>query len=116
VEPTILSLHVEDEVDETGRPFTQAAITRIAVEIEKEHNGTRCVVDAGDAFKAPVARHETGVFVVCVHAQGDGARPGRGNAASQPRELPDHRGHGSRLARMSLTEKSAAAMTESAAP
>ncbi len=116
MEPAVFSLHVKDEVDETGRPLTEAAISGIAVEIEKEHDGTCSVVDAGDAFKAPVARHETGVFVVCVHAQGEGARPGRGNTPSQPRELPDHRGHGSRLAMMSLTEKSAAAMTESAAP
>jgi hypothetical protein len=43
-------------------------------------------------------------------------RPGRGHTVIQPCELPDHRGHGSRLAMISLTEKSAAAMTESAAP
>jgi hypothetical protein len=41
---------------------------------------------------------------------------GRGHSASEARELPDHRGQGSRLAMISLTEKSAAAMHESAAP
>jgi hypothetical protein len=43
-------------------------------------------------------------------------RPGRGDVTGQPSDLPDHRDQGSRLAMISLTEKSAAAMHESAAP
>ena len=43
MEPAIFSLHVEDEVDEPGRPFTEAAITRVAVEVEKKYHGARSV-------------------------------------------------------------------------
>jgi hypothetical protein len=116
VEPAILALHVKDEVDEAARPFSEAAIARVAVEIEKEYDGASRVVDARDALEASIARGEAKVILVRVYAHYKSAAPGRWNTASKSRELPDHRGHGSRLAMISLTEKSAAAMHESAAP
>ncbi len=118
VEPAIFALHVEDEVDETARPFAQAPIPRVTVEVQKEHDRTRRVVDARDALEASVARSKTHIFVVRVDADNDRVPICRRNTMRQARELSDHRddGQGSRLARISLTEKSAAAMTESAAP
>jgi hypothetical protein len=59
VEPTIVALHVENEVDETGRPIPETAVPGITVEIEKQHDGARRVVDAGDPLEAAVARVET---------------------------------------------------------
>ena len=116
MEPTVLSLHVEDELDETGRPLSEATIACVAEEIEKEHDGARRVVYARDSLETSVARGEAKVVLVRVHAQYESAWPGGGNTASQSRELPDHRGQRSKLAMISLTEKSAAAMHESAAP
>ncbi len=116
MEPAVLSLHVEDEVEETGRPLSEPAIAGVAIEIEKQNHGACRVVDARDAFEAPFASREASVLVVRVHAQRESAWPGRGNSASEARELPDHRGQGAKLAMISLTEKSAAAMHESAAP
>src|SRR6266550_3565817 len=116
VKTPILSLHVEDELHEAVRPLTEAAITGVAIEIEEEHDGACRVIDARNALEALVAGREAVVFVVRVHAQGDGARSDGGNAPCEPCQLPDHFGHGSRLATISRTEKSAAAMHESAAP
>src|SRR5256885_2769940 len=113
----IVELHVEDEVDEPGRPLSQAAVTRVAVQIEKENDGARRVVDTGNALEPLVASGQTVVLVVRVHAESDRATTSGGNLAGEPCELPDHLGgQGSRLAMISFTEKSAAAMHESAAP
>ena len=118
MEPTVVSLHIKDEVDEPGRPLAETAIPCVAVEVQQEYDAARGVIDARDALEAPVARGEAHVFVVRVDAYGERMPTGCGNTMREPRELPDHRddGQGSRLAMISLTEKSAAAMTESAAP
>ena len=116
MEPAVLSLHVEDELDETGRPLSEATIACVAEEIEKEHDGARRVVDARDSFEAPIAGSDGKVILVRVDAQDEYTWSGCANTASEPCELPDHFGQGSRLAMISLTEKSAAAMHESAAP
>ena len=116
MEASVFVLHVEDEVDEAGGPLRETAIAGIAVEIEKKYDGARRVIDTCDSLEAPLARRETLVFVVGVHSQSGGAPPGRGKASREPSELPAHFGEGSRLEMISLTEKSAAAMQESAAP
>jgi len=96
---------------------SEAAIARVTVKIEKEYDRARRVVDAGDTLEPPVPRRKGLIFIVRVHGEGDRVRSGRANAACEPRELPDHRfGQGSRLAMISFTEKSAAAIHESAAP
>src|SRR5438309_4146064 len=116
VETSILVLHVEDEVDEAGRPLREPPIAGIAVEIEKKYDGARRIIDTCDSLEAPLARRETLVFVVGVHSQSGSAPPCRRKAPREPGELPDHFGQGSRLAMISLTEKAAAAIRESAAP
>jgi len=116
VKPAVVPLHVEDEVDEADRPLSESAIAGVTIEVEKEHDGTRSVVDASNPLEAPIARGDTAIFVVGVHPEGNAVRPGGRHASSQPRQLPDHRGQGSRLAIISPTEKSAAATHESAAP
>jgi hypothetical protein len=56
VESAVLALHVENEIDETGGPLSEAAIARITVKIEKEHDGAGRVVDACDTLEPPIPR------------------------------------------------------------
>src|SRR5206468_3605409 len=109
VEPAILALHEQDEVDESGGPLTQSSVVGVAIEIEEQDHGTRGVIDARDALEAPVARGEAPILIVRVHPDRHGTPADRRDAPGEPRDLPDHRDQGSRLAMISFTEKSAAA-------
>ena len=116
VKSSVVSLHIENKLDKAGRPLSEAAITGIAIQIEEQHDSAGRVVDACDSLEASVARRQATVLVIGVHAQRNGPRSRARHTTGQPRQLPDHLGQGSRLAMISLTEKSAAAMHESAAP
>ena len=115
-EAAVITLHVEDEVEQTFGPAAQPRELGLAPEVAQEHEGSRGVVHTGHAFRSFVLRQEPGARSVRVHGDGTGALPGGGKGSREPRELPQDVCRSWRLARISFTEKSAAAMHESAAP
>jgi len=116
VKSSVLPLHVENKLDKAGRPLSEAAITGIAIQIEEQDDSAGRVVNACDSLEALIPRRQAAVLVIGVHAQRDSPPSCGRDEPREPCQLPDHLGHGSRLAMMSRTEKSAAAMHESAAP
>src|SRR5687768_16125414 len=111
-EAPVVALHPEDELEERQRAITVAGLRRRRPEIAVEREPARRVVHAGHALVTGLAGgNERARDLI------DGERGGTTSRCWEgPREARELPQHASRLARISFTERSAAAVTESAAP
>ena len=112
-ESPVGALLVEEEVQEPGGPAPQRRVAGRRPQVCEEDDPASGVVDAGHAFLAALAGRDELVVRVGVDRERERRWPGGRNRAGEPVQLPQH---GRSEARISFTEKSAAAVTESAAP
>ena len=111
-EAPVRALHPEDELEERDGSLAVLPLSGGRPQIAVQRERARGVVDARDTLFARLASGYERPHRFVDGERGRG-RPGRGNGSRQTRELPQHP---SRVPRISFTERSAAAITESAPP
>ena len=110
---TVVALHPQHELEQTAGPPFHLGVMSAHPDVTEHVEHARRVVDAGDTLEPRFFGNDELARGVGVHGERQCTLPGGRQRAGEPGELPQH---GSRWARMSDTEKSAAARLESAAP
>ena len=109
----VVSLHPQHELEQAAGPPFHFGVSGLRPDVAEHVEHARRVVDAGDALEPRLLGDDELAGGVGVHGERQRALPGGRQRSGEPGELSQH---GSRWARMSDTEKSAAARFESAAP
>jgi hypothetical protein len=112
-EAAIVQLHPAAELEKAVHPLARHGQVRAIPQIAPEDDRARDVVHAGDTLDAALAGTEMLACVVGVDRETERPTALELEWSGEGREPVQH---GSRLSRISCTSKSAAAITESAAP